>query len=164
MRLPRLLSSRSLLATSAGVVATALVGTAGADYGSRWYRRLDKPSFQPPAAVFPIAWTALYADLAVASAAVLDATVRAGNERARRSYAAALAVNLLLNASWTPVQTRARKVRLSAVHAAVLTLSSADLVRRARALEPRAAVALSPYVAWCAFATVLSGDIAERNA
>lgn len=163
MRLPRLLTSRSLLATSVAVTAAAALGTVGSDYGSRWYRRLDKPSFQPPAFAFPLVWTALYADVAVASAAVLDAAGRAGNARAQRSFAAALGVNLVLNASWTPVSTRVRHGWLSAVHAAVLTASSADLVRRARPLEPRAATALVPYVAWCGFATVLAGDIAELN-
>lgn len=163
MSLRSVLRSRSLLATSAAVVATAVVGGAGADYRSRWYRRLDKPSFQPPAATFPIAWTVLYADVAVASAAVLDAAATAGNARARRSYATALGVNLALNASWTPVQTRVRKVWLSTLHAGVLTLSSADLARRARPLVPGAAGALLPYVAWCGFATVLAGDIAELN-
>ena len=163
MSLRSLLTSKSLLATSAAVTATAVVGGAGADYSSRWYKRLDKPSFQPPAAAFPIVWSVLYADVAVSSAAVLEAASAAGNGRARRAYATALGVNLALNATWTPVQTRARKVWLSTVHAGVLTLSSADLVRRARVLAPRAAVSLVPYVAWCAFATVLAGDIAEQN-
>jgi translocator protein len=47
--------------------------------------------------------------------------------------------------------------------AAALTLSSADLARRAAAADPRAGAALSPYPLWCAFATVLSAHIWRLN-
>lgn len=163
MSLRTLLTSSSFLATTAGVVATAAVGTAGGDYGSRWYRRLRKPPFDPPAIVVPIVWPLLYADIAVASAAVLEAARAAANHRAHQSYAAALGTNLVLNATWTPVATRSRHVWLSAVQAGALAVSSWDLVRRAASLHQRAAVALTPYAAWCTFATVLSTDLARRN-
>lgn len=163
MSLRTLLTSSSFLATTAGVVATAAVGTAGGDYGSRWYRRLRKPPFDPPAIVFPIVWPLLYADIAVASAAVLEAARAAANHRAHQSYAAALGANLVLNATWTPVATRSRHVWLSAAQAGALAVSSWDLVRRAAPLHQRAAVALTPYAAWCTFATVLSTDLARRN-
>lgn len=158
-----LLTSSSFAATAAGVVATAAVGTAGGDYSSRWYRRLHKPSFEPPAIVFPIVWPLLYADIAIASAAVLEAAKAGVNQRARESYAAALGANLVLNATWTPVSTRSRHVRLAAVQAGVLAASSWDLVRRAAPLHQGAAVALTPYAAWCTFATVLATDLARRN-
>ena len=63
------------LATSAAVAATAAVGTAGTDVTSRWYRRLDKPRWQPPGPVFGIAWSALYVLLATAGARAVT-TVR----------------------------------------------------------------------------------------
>lgn len=160
MKLPR---PRILLATTAAVVATGAIGAATGDFDSRWYRRLRKPSFQPPGLVFPLVWPVLYADIAVSSAAVLDAAGRAANRKAQRSFAVALGVNLALNTAWTPLTTRGRRIWLSAAEAAVLAVSSWDLVRRARQLEPKAAVALTPYAAWCTFATVLSADLAHRN-
>ena len=56
----------TVLATAAATTTTAIVGSiASQDTNSRWYRKLRKPGFQPPAAAFPIVWTALYADIAV---------------------------------------------------------------------------------------------------
>jgi benzodiazapine receptor len=52
---------------------------------SRWYRSIEKPDIQPPAQVFPIVWTALYAAIAGASAGVLtrqDEQVEAASVRA----------------------------------------------------------------------------------
>ena len=64
---------RNLLSTSARTTVAAVAGSAATASGvdSDWYRRLDKPALQPPPAAFPIAWTLLYADIAVTSAAVL---------------------------------------------------------------------------------------------
>lgn len=56
---------------AAAAAASAVVGgLASRDVNSGWYARLSKPSFQPPPAAFPIAWTALYADITVLSAAI----------------------------------------------------------------------------------------------
>ena len=61
----------NLLKTGAQTGAAAAAGTAAsAGVDSPWYRDLRKPGLQPPAAVFPVVWTVLYADLAVTSAAV----------------------------------------------------------------------------------------------
>ena len=58
--------------TAAATAATAAAGGTATDPDSRWYRRLRKPDWQPPAIAFPVVWTALYADLAVSSAVALD--------------------------------------------------------------------------------------------
>lgn len=57
-----------LARTSAAVAATAVIGGLGTDVTSRWYRHLDKPTWQPPGPAFGPAWTTLYALMAVASA------------------------------------------------------------------------------------------------
>ena len=46
-----------------------------------------------------------------------------------------------------------------ALTAAALTVSSADLTRRAVAVRQQRAAPLAAYPAWCAFATVLSTHI-----
>lgn len=58
----------NLVKTSALVAVSAGIGSAVTDPDTWWYKTLKKPSFQPPTAAFPIAWTALYAAIAVASA------------------------------------------------------------------------------------------------
>ena len=78
-------------------------------------------------------------------------------------FARALAVNLLLNAGWTPLFFRAHRPALAAAECAVLTASTADLVRRAAPVSRPAAAVLVPYAAWTAFARALSTAIARRN-
>jgi translocator protein len=147
-----------LVTSTVPVVLTALVGTAGTDVGSDWYRRLDTPRWQPPGPVFGIAWTALYALLAFAGTRTLR---RAG--AGRRSWSRAFAVNLVLNAGWPWAFFRARRPALAAAEAALLAVSTADLARRSARTDRTAALALAPYTAWTAFATALSTEIARRN-
>jgi tryptophan-rich sensory protein len=84
------------------------------------------------------------------------------HDQARR-YAVALSVNLLLNAGWSWLFFRYHKLGVSALGAAALTASSADLARRTAQAKPHAGLALSPYALWCAFATVLSTHIWRLN-
>lgn len=150
--------SPNRLAAAAATTATATVGGLATDPGSAWFRRLRKPPWYPPGAAFGVVWTALYAGMAWAGGEVLD---RAGADRS--AFARAGAVNLALNAAWTPLFFRARRPWAAAAESAVLTLSTADLARRAAAVSRPAAAVLVPYAAWTAFATALSADIARRN-
>lgn len=151
-------SARYLFRTGAGVAATALVGSAAAGSRSTWYERVNKPSFQPPSAAFPIAWTLLYADIAVTSAYALQNAT----ESQKRGLTKALALNLTLNAGWSWVFFRAHRLGAATALSAALTASSADLTRRVSAAHP-AGRALAAYPAWCAFATTLSASIWRRN-
>ena len=154
---------RTLVGTSLAVVATAVVGGVTGDFDSAWYRALDKPAWQPPGVVIPVVWSVLYADIAVSAARVADHLSRRGRTRERRAFLTALGVNLVLNAAWTPLFTRARRPGLAALECGVLALSGVDLVRRASLVDAPAATALAPYAVWCTFTTVLSGAIAHRN-
>ena len=150
----------SSTAAAAGAVAvTAVVGTAGTDVRSRWYRRLDKPSWQPPGPVFGGAWTTLYVVLALAGGRALG---RAEGDRLR-GYTRSYVANLVVNAGWTWVFFRARRPRLAVAESALLTASTVDLTRRTWQLDRTAGLALLPYAGWTAFATALSGEIARRN-
>jgi tryptophan-rich sensory protein len=142
----------------AATVLAAGLGGVATDPGSAWFRALGKPRWYPPAATFGIVWTALYAGMAWAGGELLD---RAGADRA--AFARAGAVNLALNAAWTPLFFRAHRPWAAAAECALLTGSTADLVRRAAPVSRPAAAVLVPYAAWTAFATVLSAAIARRN-
>ena len=147
----------------AAVLLTAVAGSLLTDTSSASYRRLSKPAWQPPGAVFPLVWTALYADLAVmATTTIADAYERGDTPRGR-SNAAALAVNLALNVAWCGLFFRSRRRGLSTLTAAALAASSADLVRRANREKTQRAWWLAPYAVWCAFATALNARIARLN-
>jgi translocator protein len=154
---------KTLVSTVGAVFATAtLGGLASRPAESVWYARLKKPAFQPPRQVFPVVWPLLYADIAAVSASTLDHLRDQDRERAR-TYAALLAANLVLNASWTWLFFTRRQLGKSALAAAALTVSSADLTRRAIAARGSSGAVLGLYPAWCAFATLLSTRIWQLN-
>ena len=154
------MNKQILAATTLSVGATSVIGSiASQPRITRSYSRLRKPSYVPPNGVFPVAWTALYADIAVTSATAIDRLRAAGRDKEARNYVVALAANLILNAGWSWLFFKHQKLGASAIGAAVLAASSADLARRTAAADPRAGAALAPYPLWCAFATVMSGHI-----
>ena len=155
--------AKTLVSTVGAVFVTALVGgLASRPAESTWYARLKKPSFQPPRQAFPIVWPILYADIAAVSASTLD-HLRNQDRGQARTYTALLAANLVLNAGWTWLFFSRRQLGASAVAAAALTASSADLTRRAVVARGPSAGALGLYPAWCAFATLLSTRIWQLN-
>ena len=155
---------KSIVATSLATAAAAVTGSIASRRGvETWYPRLRKPRYVPPNAVFPIAWTTLYADIAVTSAATIDKLLRNGEEAKARAYIGALGANLVLNAGWSWLFFKAHKLGPSAVVAGALAVSSADLARRSAAADPKLGAALAPYPLWCSFATLMSTDIWRLN-
>lgn len=158
------MNARTLIPCTAAVAATAVIGgLASRPANSPWYRALSKPRYQPPRRAFPIVWPILYADIAAVSSNALDEMAHHGQERERRRYITALAVNLALNAGWSWLFFKRRLLVASAVAAGVLAVSSADLSRRAVAASGTRAAPLSLYALWCAFATVLASHVWHLN-
>jgi translocator protein len=154
---------KTLVSTVGAVLTTAtLGGLASRPAESAWYAQLKKPSFQPPRQAFPIVWPILYADVAAVSASTLD-HLRDHDPEQARTYAALLGANLALNAGWTWLFFTRRQLGVSALAAAVLAASSADLTRRAVAARGAPGAVLGLYPAWCAFATLLSTRIWQLN-
>lgn len=152
------------LASAAAVTATAVVGgLASRPAQSSWYENLRKPPYQPPRQAFPIVWPILYTDIALVSSATIDELQARGETAKRTSYIVALVINLVLNAGWSWIFFGRRKLGAAAVGAAALTVSSADLTRRAVEVNGAKAAPLALYPAWCAFATALSTPIWWRN-
>ena len=155
---------KTLLVTGLATAAAAVVGSTSSRSGVQdWYPTLRKPGYVPPNAVFPIAWTALYVDLAATSAAVIDRFHADGEHAKARGYIAALGANLVLNAGWSWVFFGKRKLGPAVAAAAALAASSADLTRRAADADVKLGAALTPYPLWCTFAMVMSGDFWRLN-
>ncbi|MET0473517.1 MAG: TspO/MBR family protein [Mycobacterium sp.] len=152
----------STLAKTAGAAfVTAAVGglASGPAVRSDWYVKLRKPSFQPPRQAFPIVWPLLYADIAGVSAVTIDELTARGDKEGARAFTSLLALNLLLNGSWSWLFFNRRQLGASALLAGALAASSADLTRRAVLVNGAPARVLWPYPLWCTFATALSGRI-----
>lgn len=154
---------RSFLGAAAAVATTAVVGSLATDPDTSWYRSLRKPRWQPPAQVFPVVWTALYASIALVSGKALAEARTRGEDERHADYKAALVLNLMLNAGWSVLFFRARRLGLASLVAGALAASSADLSKRAGEQDPKLGLALKPYAAWTSFAAALSTDIWRRN-
>jgi benzodiazapine receptor len=153
---------KALALTGLAAGAAALVGTVSSppEQMRRYYRRLDKPSFAPPAKVFGPVWGVLYPAIALSGARVLAAPASPA-----RSAAVALWLSqMALNAAWTPLFFSKRDSRAALADiAALLALTTAYTVAAGRVDRPAAALVL-PYVGWVAFAGALNQGIVARNA
>jgi translocator protein len=147
-------------AVAAGAVtATAVTGSAAVNTGTRWYRTLDKPPWQPPSWAFGAVWTPLYAGIAWAGGHAVLRT----RGRDRREVITAFGANLAANAAWNWLFFGRRSVLGGLAGTLALDASNLDLIRRTARHDPVAARALVPYAAWCLFATALNASLARRN-
>lgn len=153
---------KALALTGLAAGAAALIGNLSAEPREmrRYYRRLDKPSFAPPAKVFGPVWGVLYPAIALSGARVLAAPASAA-----RSAAIALWLSqMVLNAAWTPLFFGRKDTRAALADvAALLALTAAYTVAAGRIDRPAAALAV-PYTGWIAFAGALNQGIVARNA
>ena len=155
---------KALVGTGLATTMAAVAGSVASQQGVRgWYTKIRKPGYVPPNAVFPVAWTTLYVDIAATSAATIERFRAEGQDGKARAYIAALGANLALNAGWSWVFFKMNKLGPSVVAAAALAASSADLTRRAADADPKFGAALAPYPLWCGFATVMTADIWRLN-
>lgn len=155
---------RNLRQVGGQVAACAVAGSLLTDPENAWYRRLRKPSWQPPTLAFPVVWTALYAVITVAATSAIADLEEEGRQEEADAFKTALPLNLALNAGWSGLFFRARSPELATAGSAALAASSIDLARRGAAAGPGKAVGLGAYAAWCVFATLLSGTITRLNA
>ena len=124
-----------------------------------WFDQLDKPSFNPPSWVFSPVWTTLYLFMGVAAWLVW----RHPDSRRRTTALALFAVQLVLNAAWTPIFFGAQAPGWALIEQLALDGTAiATAVAFAR-IDRRAGALFVPYLAWLAFATILNAAIVSAN-
>ncbi|MCK8457117.1 TspO/MBR family protein [Sphingomonas faeni] len=149
----------------AGVLgASALVGRRNAPDPShprtrRWYKRLDKPDFTPPDAVFGAVWPVLETGLAVGGYRLM----RAPAEPRRNAAVGLWLLNTAMIGGWTELFFRKRALDTSTVAAGAMVVTGAAYVATAAKVDRPAAGLGVPFVAWLGFATVLAAGIGRRN-
>jgi len=157
--------SQSLLALAGFGIAALAAGWVGARYSPNdlrtqlWYRRLRKPSFNPPQFVFPIVWTALYALMALSGWRVWR--TEASQDRSRALYL--WASQLASNAAWTKIFFGEHRPVLALADVVLLESLVARYIVTANKIDRTAALCFVPYAGWLGFATILNADIARLN-
>ena len=154
--------ARAITARDAALILGAVAVTAGLGarattpaLSSRWYRRLDKPSWQPPGPVFGPVWTVVYALIA----ASMLVTRRNGGDDAQRPLFVLFGTNLALNLAWTLIFFRGRSPLAAGVEILMLEGTTVALVVRAWPASRLASLLLVPYAMWLLFATALTWTI-----
>ena len=148
-----------LLALAGFIILCELAGASGAVVtDASWYRALARPSWAPPGWLFGPVWITLYAAMGTAAWLVWRSRVPA-----RRAALTWFAIQLALNAAWTPVFFGLRSiigglVMISALLAALLVTTA--YYRRCSRV---AAMLMVPYALWVAFALTLNAVIFALN-
>jgi translocator protein len=124
-----------------------------------WYEQLRKPAWRPPNWVFPPAWTFLYLTIAVSGWLVWRTSGFAG---AAFPFAIYL-VQLILNASWSPIFFGMGRPDLAFIEVVMLWLSIIATIAAFHRVNAVAAWLLLPYLAWVTFAAALNLAIWRLN-
>ena len=119
-----------------------------------WYATLNKPSFNPPNAIFGPVWTALYLLMSVSMWLNWNSSTHAG--RNAKIYFFSM---LGLNAIWSPIFFGLHRPDLALIVIGLYLVFLAAWVK-SLAHESRLAAALQiPHILWVSFATVLNASI-----
>jgi tryptophan-rich sensory protein len=125
----------------------------------RWYDRLRKPAFTPPAPVFALAWPMIQAAQAYSGYRLL----RAESSAERTTALAFWGANQVGIAGWSEIFFGQRAPGWATVGSAMLGGSAIGHVAASRDVDQRAALAGLPLAAWVGFATLLAEEVWRRN-
>jgi benzodiazapine receptor len=125
-----------------------------------WYPTLDKPRWNPPNWVFPVAWTSLFLAMGVALYRVWGL----GLDNSAVVWALVLfASQLVLNTLWSVCFFGLRSPALALAEIVFLWLAVVATTVAMGRLDPVSWWLLAPYVAWVTFAGFLNAEIVRRN-
>lgn len=124
-----------------------------------WYERIAKPSWRPPNWLFAPVWTVLYLTIAVSGWLVWR---ERGFDGAAWPFVI-YAVQLALNAVWTPIFFGLKRPDLAFLDIVLVWLSIVGTIVAFYPIHRTAALLLLPYLAWVTFASGLNFAIWRLN-
>lgn len=126
-----------------------------------WYSTLERPWFTPPDWAFPVAWTILFALMAIA---LFLSWRRLGLKMRFHPALAAFAVQLALNIAWSFAFFTTRSPASGLVVIVALIAAILWTMREFFRLDRGAALLLVPYLFWVGYAALLNASIFSLNA
>jgi tryptophan-rich sensory protein len=142
------------------IAACFLAAITGAFFRpGEWYERLKKPSWRPPNRLFAPVWTLLYFMIAVSGWLVWREAGFAGAAWPLAVYA----LQLVLNAAWTPLFFGLHRPDLGFADIVLVWLSIVATIVLFIPIHFGAALLLVPYLAWVTFATALNLAVWRLN-
>jgi tryptophan-rich sensory protein len=156
--------------------AVGLLGAlATATSVSTWYRRIRKPSWNPPGKVFGPVWTILYLLMGTAAWLVWQSGQNGpqvqgerlvGSKEVKQQARSALAVygiQLGFNLLWSLIFFGKRRIDWALIEIAALWVLILETMRRFFRLNPLAGALLVPYQLWTTFAGILNAVVWWMN-
>lgn len=125
-----------------------------------WYNSLEKPSWTPAPATIGTIWTILYPIIAVSFGFVVVQAIR---RKVPRRVLIPVAVNVVSNVLFTPIQFGLRNLVLASVDIVIVWGSIAWLCVWIWAHYRWVAAAQAPYFVWVSIAMVLQFSIMLMN-
>lgn len=134
-----------------------IAGTVTQTSVDTWYPTLNKPSFTPPNAVFPIAWSTLYILMGVAAGMVW---ARIDFEKALvKKGLTFFAIQFALNMLWSYLFFGLKNPMVALVEIILLWLMIYETWFVFRKIEKIAGWLMVPYLLWVTYATALNAAI-----
>ena len=147
------MDASSSMALLGFIAACFLAAMTGAFFRpGEWYKRLKKPSWRPPNRLFAPVWTILYVMIAISGWLVWQ---EAGVDGAALPLAV-YALQLVLNAAWTPIFFGLHRPDLGFVDIILVWPSIVVTIVLFIPIHVGAALLLVPYLSWVTFATALN--------
>ncbi|WP_141617855.1 TspO/MBR family protein [Myxococcus sp. AB036A] len=137
----------------------AALGARVSSADTRWYRRLRKPSFQPPPKVFGPVWTVLYGLIALSGWRVWTAPAGAARSQALAWWG----IQMGCNAAWSWLFFGRHQPRRALADNLALLASVTAYVAVTKDVDRPAAWMAVPYLGWVGFANVLNAEIVRLN-
>ncbi len=122
------------------------------------FEGIIKPSFTPPAIVFPIAWTILYILMGISSYIISESSSKDKN-----SALIIYGIQLLLNVSWTYFFFNLNWFFFSFILVLIILVLVIIMIRKYYKINKVAAYLQIPYVLWLIFAAILSYNVYLLN-
>ena len=122
----------------------------------QWYELIAKPSWTPPDAVFPVAWTLLYVLMGVAA---WLAWRRSGWKSPHKLFV----FQLILNAGWSWLFFGLHRTGWALAELGLLWLAILAVTVGFWRIRPAAGALMLPYAGWVAFAAALNFRIWQLN-
>ena len=154
------MNASSLVALLGFIAACFVVALTGSFFRPGvWYERLVKPPWRPPNRLFAPVWTALYFMIAISGWLVWREAGFSGAALALTVYA----IQLVLNAAWTPIFFGLHRPGLGFLQIVLVWLSIVATMWLFYPIDALATLLLLPYLLWVSFAAALNFAIWRLN-
>jgi len=141
-------------------VISYFLGSITQENSANWYQTLNKSSLTPPAIIFPIVWSILYAILAFAGYSLWQNRSQPAIKLALSFYV----VQMLMNWIWTPLFFYFHFVVFSFFWIVMMVLLTLTIIYLTKDRLRFTSVIFMPYFFWLIFAAYLNGVIWIINA